>query len=555
MAVTYRAVERYSARRLPSASLPSSSNGDISSSSSTRLKQANQIICRAASFYFSRFQKSILRSDLSLIGALRTWLTNLAFAAYVTFYSLPYHLLSEVLKWTVRWLLTTYYYYRRPGILCVTFDDDFNRNRTTTAHSSCWAFSVYLVDSGGASPAQLRQSIADGAEDRPALKLVRKAEAFGWIHLWKHPEAGERTLDRMSSVQELPPVWKHQLVTEDTVHEYISEVYRRPEGADGEQPPWRVYLIPLALSHDPDKVSWPASGSNCCLLVRCHRLLSLPLDSLIREALNKPSIERDNCTPSSMAVQQRVVVVAKSFDSLQRAAIATGNGWGAHVSWTRPIPSIGFIDRICDLTGATSGQVVLTAFCQSVNQCCRQSATAAAAVGVLHVELTSSSSSLAGSFPNADDYTLPLGSAALDDGQVVLETLRRQRKNRKNPYRILPKDTLFRGLADSPSAILSVKMEMLASSSSLPGSFLHWSSSPTPLIPIRLCLWADDSSIRLGLIQHHQLLFPVRADDIERRIHQLAAGLGVQNRRPLSRHSSPSSSPQQRLTPPPTPRL
>jgi hypothetical protein len=73
-----------------------------------------------------------------------------------------------------------------------------------------------------------------------------------------------------------------------------------------------------------------------------------------------------------MAVQQRVVVVAKSFDSPQRAAIATGNGW-AHVSWTRPIPSIGFIDRICDLTGATSGQVVLAAFCQSVNQCCRQS--------------------------------------------------------------------------------------------------------------------------------------------------------------------------------------
>jgi hypothetical protein len=100
---SYRAVERYSARRLPSASLPSSSDGDISSSrsssSSTRLKQANQIICRAASFYFSRFQKSILRSDLSLIGALRTWLTNLAFAAYVTFYSLPYHLLTEG-KWS-----------------------------------------------------------------------------------------------------------------------------------------------------------------------------------------------------------------------------------------------------------------------------------------------------------------------------------------------------------------------------------------------------------------------------------------------------------------------
>jgi hypothetical protein len=123
-----------------------------------------------------------------------------------------------VLKWTVRWLLTTYYYYSRPGIVCVTFDDDCG-NRNEKVRSSCWAFSVYLVDSGGASPAQLRQSIADGVRDRPALKLVRKAEAFGWIHLWRHPEGGaESALNRMSSVQELPPVWKHQLVTEETVH-------------------------------------------------------------------------------------------------------------------------------------------------------------------------------------------------------------------------------------------------------------------------------------------------------------------------------------------------
>jgi hypothetical protein len=87
----YRAIERYSARRLPTASLPSSSDYDRSS---PRLKQANQIICQAASFYFSRFQKSILRSDLNLIGTLRLWLTNLAFAAYVTLYSVPLHLFT-----------------------------------------------------------------------------------------------------------------------------------------------------------------------------------------------------------------------------------------------------------------------------------------------------------------------------------------------------------------------------------------------------------------------------------------------------------------------------
>ena len=148
----------------------------------------------------------------------------------------------------------------------------------------------------------------------------------------------------------------------------MSEVFQRPDGieTEAEQSPWRVYLIPLALSHDPDKVSLSVNGSNCCLLVRCHHLLCLPLDSLIRETLNKPSIEKDR---PSMAMQR--MVVAKSFDSPQRT-IATGNGW-VHVSWTRPIPSIGFIDRICFLTRATARQVVLAAFCQSINQCCRQS--------------------------------------------------------------------------------------------------------------------------------------------------------------------------------------
>ncbi|XP_057367204.2 uncharacterized protein LOC130688248 [Daphnia carinata] len=515
MAVTYRAIERYSARRLPP--LPSESAG---------LKQVNHIICRAASYHFARL-KSLINTDLNLFGTVRLWLTNLLLVAYFTL--VPYHLLSAVLKWTVRWLLT-YYYSSRKGIRCVTFDNDANRNHK--GHSSSWAFSVYLVDSGGTSPTQLLQSIIDCVKDQPALKLVRKAEAFGWIHLWKIPEPSTLPM----TVQELPPVWKHQLVTEDSVHEYVSEVYQRPDGieTDTQRPPWRVYLIPLALADDPDKVF--SSTSNCCLLVRCHRLLCNPLDSLVREALDKRWIERDGPAPSR---------VSKSFDTPQRAVV-TGSGC-VHVSWTHPIPSIDFIDRICLLTGATSAQVVLAALCQSINQCCKQSATSAA---ILQVEMTAGSSH--------DYYTLPLGSASLEDGQFVLKTLERQLEKPSQSYRTIPAHSCFplHRMA-AQTNVLSVQMDVVDSSKSLPGisgSFFQWTAFPTPLIPIRLCLWTGDSTIRLGLIQHHQLLFPVKADDVERRIHQLAAGLGVQNRRPLSPHSSPSSSPH-RLTPPPTPRL
>lgn len=68
----YRAIERYSARRMPS--LPSDSAG---------LKQANQIIYRAASFYFSKL-KSLLQTHLNLFGTVRLcWLTNLILVPYI----------------------------------------------------------------------------------------------------------------------------------------------------------------------------------------------------------------------------------------------------------------------------------------------------------------------------------------------------------------------------------------------------------------------------------------------------------------------------------------
>ena len=120
-----------------------------------------------------------------------------------------------MLKWTVRWLLT--YYYIRGGILCATFDkDDWSERKEKSFAVSCWSLSVYLVDCGHASPSELRRSILGSAEDEPVLKLVRKPEAFGWIHLWQYPD-GESAV-RMSPVQELPPVWNHRIVTEDSVH-------------------------------------------------------------------------------------------------------------------------------------------------------------------------------------------------------------------------------------------------------------------------------------------------------------------------------------------------
>lgn len=107
---------------------------------------------------------------------------------------------------------------------------------------------------------------------------------------------------------------------------------------------------------------------------------------------------------------------------------------------------------------------------------------ASSAGRVLRVELTS-----AGSLPNGDYYTLPLGSSALDDGQLVLKTLRRQSENRKKKsYRIVSTDTLFPfrvGLNDPLLSVLSVKMEIVDGNRNLlAGSVLQWSSTPTPLI-------------------------------------------------------------------------
>ena len=74
------------------------------------------------------------------------------------------------------------------------------------------------------------------------------------------------------------------------------------------------------------------------------------------------------------------------------------------------------------------------------------------------------------------------------------------------------------------------------------------------LAGIHLCLWMGDFSVRLGAFCHvedhyRRALFRAAVkDQVERRIYQMAAALGVPVGRRLSPHSTPKN------TPPPTPR-
>lgn len=148
-----------------------------------------------------------------------------------------------------------------------------------------------------------------------------------------------------------------------SIQEYVSEVFQRFDGLETNHklPPWRIYLIPL-LVVESEKTS--SSNSDCCLVIRCHRLLCHPLNSLIHKVISQLWREPDR----SISYFSRMV---KSLDATHRAKAIGSHP--VHVSWTRPIPSVDFIDRMCHLTDATCLQIVLAAFCQSINQCYRQS--------------------------------------------------------------------------------------------------------------------------------------------------------------------------------------
>ena len=90
----YRAIERYSARRASSSSIPSAFDSNVASISD----QTRRIVWRAASLYSSKFQSILGRrsSDFSLAGSkLRSFWTNLFLVLYVTCYLVPYILITE----------------------------------------------------------------------------------------------------------------------------------------------------------------------------------------------------------------------------------------------------------------------------------------------------------------------------------------------------------------------------------------------------------------------------------------------------------------------------
>lgn len=81
-------------------------------------------------------------------------------------------------------------------------------------YSSCWSVSVYLTDSCE-NVTDLRHRILAGAASESALKLRRESHFWGWIHLWY--TSRNNSDQHLFSVQVLPAVWNHRLVTEDTV--------------------------------------------------------------------------------------------------------------------------------------------------------------------------------------------------------------------------------------------------------------------------------------------------------------------------------------------------
>ena len=109
---------------------------------------------------------------------------------------------------------------------------------------------------------------------------------------------------RMSTVQELPPVWNHQIVTKDSVHVNDNGLYLERkkmiikfihqritcrmsvhDRTDRKRMELDHFGGFTPLATDPEDNNLPAS--NCCLLVRCHQILFHSLYSVVRQAFNK----------------------------------------------------------------------------------------------------------------------------------------------------------------------------------------------------------------------------------------------------------------------------
>jgi len=276
------------------------------------------------------------------------------------------------------------------------------------------------------------------------------------------------------------------------------------------------------------------------------------------------------------------------------ASLNGADGWRRlALTWTPSLPRH-FFDQICTATGATSHEVLLSAFCQAMSDHFKQSGSPPEVLKV-HVPLPSGHEEAGGgqlrrttalptlpTLPdgaNAStmkcDLGLPCGA---EDSRHVLETIQLRMKrvssqrrmrmrndvtarwmhicSQYTPWILLP---LWRWLVDGSCA--SVVMETAHSAPSyhpfIQSSFKWDTSSPKTQLAVSLS--TSGTMVRVGLIS--SVLPPTQlnliAQNVERYLYQLAASYGVQQRK-LSPHSTPHSTPPPtptRHTPPPTPNL
>ena len=197
--------------------------------------------------------------------------------------------------------------------------------------------SIYFIATDDIKVDELRQTIGD---DKDKLLGCKRSAPFGWVQLWKTFAAEEEddncngaALLSAMTVEQVPPVYHHQIVTEDTIQNYVSELLDFANGqrqlgeSDYYSMPWRIYLIPLPVS------------ASCCIVIQSHPVVMPTIDNIIRRVIH--------WSPSTNIARPRRTQVAPT-----------------RFLWTKRIPK-DLIERICRLTGASIQQTVMAAWIQS----------------------------------------------------------------------------------------------------------------------------------------------------------------------------------------------
>lgn len=541
-------------------------------------------------------------------GVLRL-LANFTAISIFAFLLTPFFFAAKVSRYLRSRLVE---FYGRRSVL-ITFDVP------GLQHADENVLSVHLLDSS-VDVDHFAAHIQKWIAEQPMLKLRRRSVLRGWMHLWSNPEG---TFQTGNHLVELVPTWKHRLVTEDTVDDYVSHISRLPLG--GAIPPWKLFVIQLQGG---------AGGAGCdaartCLVVKCHRRLSDALDAFIRreetlgrkndaysmilydaalrlddanDAAAAASVAAAGAPPPTAAGRTKlqslqlflvkfkvqletwcwmmlcvingprivleclwkVCVMAKA--GAIDASLNGSDGWRRlTLTWTPSLPRH-FFDQICKASGATSHQVLLSAFSQAMTDHFKQSGSLPE---VLRVHVPLKTPAMSRTLPDVCDGSAMKCDLGLpcrtEDSRHVLETIqermtkvlnrRRQRMRMYvterwmricsvyTPWILLP---FWRWLVDGSCASVVMETNDFAWHPLIQSSF-KWNTS-SPKTQLAVSLSRSGTTVRVGLISSvlpASQLNPI-AQNIERYIYQVAASYGVQQRK-LSPYSTPHS------TPPPTP--